>query len=412
MFRSYALGKAVVIGALMTLVISACSTGGTTATTSAGSDVGGECDTAGDATGISADAIKLGTFTPLSGPVAGPGQGAVEGQQFVFDRVNAEGGVQGRQIEFVALDDEYNPAIAQQQARRLVERDAVFAISGSVGTPNFVAVLPYIDEVGIPAIGPYAPAAGKVGSIDNPHVYMIWPSFVDEFSVLVDHIVGTEGATSIAMLMQTGDVGDDALAGTERALEKHGLELAGVVNTEATTTDYSSIAQELKNIGADWVITIVQPTGTGQAMEAMRKIGYTPTFASQSDLTDEGWVAAFGDVAEGTFTATKVAPLSTDDPIIQKFVTDFESATGKAPTMWNAVGYAQALVTVEALASAPALTRDCLEWSLQQMDGFVTGVIPPVSFGPEIRQGTSAVGLARIENGQVISVGPFQPIDG
>jgi len=102
--------------------------------------------------------------------------------------------------------------------------------------------------------------------------------------------------------------------------------------------------------------------------------------------------------------------LNSDDPKVQEFVSKFKTATGEDPTLWNAVGYAQALVTVEALKNAPALTRSCLEYSLQTMSGFETGLIPPVTFSADSRQGTTAVGVAEVRNGEVVQVAPFAPV--
>ena len=367
------------------------------------------CDVNGNSQGITDDKIILGAFTPLTGPVADPGNGAINGQQVVFDEVNAAGGIDGRMIEFITADDKYDPAEAQAAARRLNEQDGVFAFSGSIGTPNFVAVLPYIKGEGIPAIGPYAPS-NQVGVIDNPNVYMIWPNFVDEFQVSTRYLIDEIKPQKLAMIQMQGDVGDDALLGVQNALAGTDYELAAVVPVEATTTDYSPMVQALKDSGADWVISINQPTGTGQVIQAAKKIGYEPNWLTQSDMTDGGWVAAFGDDAEGLLAATKAAPLSSDDPKVQEFVTQYKAATGEDPTLWNAVGYAQALVTVEALRNAPALTRDCLEYSLQNMTGFETGLIPPVTFSADSRQGTSAVGVAQIRDGEIVQVAPFAPV--
>ena len=91
-------------------------------------------------------------------------------------------------------------------------------------------------------------------------------------------------------------------------------------------------------------------------------------------------------------------------------MTAYKAATGEDPTLWNEVGYTQALVTVEALKNAPALTRECLEYSLQNMSGFETGLIPPVTFSADSRQGTSAVGVAEIKNGAIVQVAPFAPV--
>lgn len=368
-----------------------------------------ECD-AGDGTqGISDDTIKLGAFTPLSGPIGTVGQDAVDGQQVVFDAVNAEGGIDGREIELVAVDDEYSPAISQQAVRRLEERDQVFAISGGAGTPNMVAALPYIKQREIPVIGPYAPS-NQIGTMDNPTVYMIWPDYKDEYQAITEYMVADGNVENVAILTRPDDVGQDGLAGAEAALEAHGMELVATVTADALATDFSPQAVELRDSEADAVLIVSQPTGTGQAIKAMKGLGYQPQFGSSSDQADQTWADAWGADAEGMITAAKIAPFDGGDPMVEEFLQAFEDSTGKEAGLWNAVGYAQGLVTVEALRNAPALSRDCLEYSLQQMQNFETGLIPPVTFGPEERQGTKAVGLMQLEDGAFKKLTGFEPL--
>lgn len=387
----------------------AAASGGSASGTAASSGGNDQCDKNGNAQGVTDQSIKLGAFTPLSGGVAPAGLGAIDGQNAYFDKVNAEGGVKGKKIEFVTQDDKYDPAVAQQAARRLETSEKVFAFSGGIGTPNFVGVLPYIKAEKIPSVGPYAPS-NQVGVIANPNVYMIWPNFIDEFQVSTKWMLDNEKPKKIAMLQMTGDVGDDALKGVKNALAGSGLEISKIVNVEATTTDYSSAVLALKNTGADWVISINQPTGTGQVIQAAKKIGFTPKWLTQSDMTDESWLQAFGKDAEGLVAATKTAPLTSDDPKVLELQKTFKAKYNKVASLWNAVGYAQAEVTVEALRKAPALTRECFEYSLQHMNGFATGLIPPVSFNAEQRQGTLAVGVAKIVGGKVTQAAPFQDL--
>jgi branched-chain amino acid transport system substrate-binding protein len=144
----------------------------------------------------------------------------------------------------------------------------------------------------------------------------------------------------------------------------------------------------------------------------MNQIGYKPKLLAQSDITDDSFLSEYGPSVEGMTVPTKVAPFSSKDPMVQKFVTNYTKSTGKAPSMWNAVGYTQALVTIKALQDTKALTRDCFELALETMKDFKTGLIPPVTFGPDSRQGTNAVGVARIENGKAVEVAPFQTVSG
>jgi branched-chain amino acid transport system substrate-binding protein len=306
--------------------------------------------------------------------------------------------------------------------RRLDLEEGIFAISGGVGTPNFIAALPYINQAELPAVGMYAPSnqigyldVETDGTLDNPHVYMPWADFVDEFQVLTEYLVTDQGAENVAIMLLTGDVGDDALKGTEQALAAHGQELVAVVNSEATTTDYSSIALELKNSGAEWVLMIQTPTGMGRAIEAMHRIDYFPKLAGHSDNADTAFVEPYGDEAEGMFVATKVRPTTVEDPLIQEFVDTYEAKFGPLPPVgeptWQAVGWVAAALTAEALENAPALTRDCFEWALQQMENVESGFIPPVTFGPEDRQGARAVGVAQLQDGKVAEVAEFRDLE-
>jgi branched-chain amino acid transport system substrate-binding protein len=160
------------------------------------------------------------------------------------------------------------------------------------------------------------------------------------------------------------------------------------------------------------VALIAGPVVVGQVIEAMNQIGYKPKLLAQSDITDESFLSEYGEAVEGMIVPTKVAPFASDEPLVQEFVSEYTKTTGATPTMWNAVGYTQALVTIKALQDAPALTRDCLALSLETMKDFKTGLIPPVSFGPNSRQGTNAVGVARIEDGKSVQVAPFQTVTG
>lgn len=372
------------------------------------------CNTKGPAPGISDDSIKFGWFGPLSGPLRTAGQAVVDGDEFYFDQVNKAGGIKGRNIDLVALDDQYNPAVSQQVVRRLVEKEKIFALAGGAGTPNFVAVGPYLKQKHVVAIGPYAPSH-DVGTLKFPTTYMTWTNFVHEFDVLTNYLVTKRKFKRFAMLYQTGDVGDDAITGATKALKAKGLKLIKKVSTEATTTNYSAIAQELKNTKAQVVLVMVQPTGAGQAIQAMHKIGFNPQIAGQSDLLDASFRDAFGKDVEGVIAATKTAGggqwNTVKDPLVKKFVRDWKAAHGgKDPSSWNAVGYATAAVVTQALKTSPALTVPCLEYALQHMKNFKTGIMPPVTFGPKQRQGVLAAGVAQIKNGKLIELEPFTKV--
>lgn len=368
------------------------------------------CDVNEKSPGVSDTEIHLGVTSGLSGPSASAAKPALDAQQWYFDKVNAEGGVQGRKIKLTVLDDQYQPDVALQNVRRLVDQEQVFAITGGVGTQNFVGGLPYINQAKIPAIAPYAPS-NQIGTMENPYVYMLWTNFADEFEALTRFLVEKRNVKSFSIVAMTGDVGDDALAGAKRVLDAAGIEFKTVVRSEPNTTDYRPIAEQLKQANADYVLFLATPPDVGNAITAMQKIGYKPGLGAQSDMLDAGWIEAFGPVAQGLVAPSKLANLETsDDAKVQQWVSDWKAATGKAPTSWNTVGYVQALVTVEALKQAEAPTRSCFEAALQKMNGLETGVIPPITFGPQERQGVRAAGIEEIKGTGTVTEQPFTAI--
>lgn len=397
--------------ALSATLVSGCSSrtedpAGTAAVSSARTS----CNTNGVSQGITDSTIKLGMFTPLTGAVAEPGNLALEGFQVALEAANQAGGVQGRKVEVVAKDDQYDAAVAQEAARRLETSEQVFALAGGIGTPNFVAVLPYIKQKKIPAVGPYAPS-NQVGVMSNPDVFMIWPNFIDEFKVGMTEVMsGPDAPKTVSFVQMIGDIGDDASTGLHAALDGSGVSIASTQTFESTTTDFSAIAQSLKNTNAEMLVMIAPPVSAGNILTAIHQIGYTPRLFAQSDMTDDSWLSEFASSAEGMVVPTKVAPLSSSDPLVQEFVSTFTKSTGRAPSLWNAVGYTQALVTLQALRESQALTRDCFEFALEKMDGYETGLIPPVSFSFDSRQGTNAVGVGRITNSEVVELAPFQAV--
>ncbi|MHB1065049.1 MAG: ABC transporter substrate-binding protein [Georgenia sp.] len=382
----------------------------TDATAAAPADYNPTCTAEGNSQGVTDDTITLGNLGPLTGVAADLGLRGRDGLQLAIDQANAEGGIQGRQLKLVVKDDQYDASTAQAAIRELDASEEIFLLAGGVGTPNFVAILPYLKDNGIPAIGPYAPS-NQVGVMENPNVYMIWPSFTDEFQVGLRWLVENETPESIALVRMEGDVGDDGLKGMELALEGTDLKVDPIETVEATTTNFTSIAQSLKNSGSD-VVAMISPAGNiGQLIEAMHAINYYPRFLGQSDMNDQSFLDPFGEAAEGMTITTKVTPLNSDQPEMQQFIAAFEEAYGEKPSMWNQIGYTSGLVTLEALRQAPKLTRECVEETLQGMEGFETGFIPPVTFSAKSRQGTSAVGVARIESSQITELSPFAPVN-
>jgi ABC-type branched-subunit amino acid transport system substrate-binding protein len=396
----------VTIGTLLA-VTAACGTGsaakGNVATTSG-------CDKTAHSPGITKDAILLGATMPLTGSGAAGGLGVSEGANAYFDIVNQQGGVQGHKIKYSALDDQYTPSVAQQAMRQLVQRDNIFAVAGGEGTPNFLATVPYIEQQKIPAIAPYAPSS-QVGTMKTPYVYMASVNYITEFQIMTKYVVDHYKPKSVSLVGVSGNVGDDAKAGMEKGLAGTGTQVQ-YIPEQPGSSDFTPIATSLKQHNSDWVFLIITNTDTGQLLKTMKRIGYTPRTAAWPGMGDDSYIKAFGDVSNGMVVAEETSAITSSNPMVQTFVNTFTQRVGHAPTKFDELGWVQAEVTTEALKKAPALTRSCLMQALNTMSGFDTGILPPITFGPDNRQGVTAVGLTQIKDGKLVELTPFQAVSG
>lgn len=144
-----------------------------------------ECDPKEKTLGVTSSEIRLGALMPMSGSAATGGIYGSAGAKAFYDIINDAGGVKGHKISYSVLDDQYQPAVAQQQIRTLVQRDEVFAIAGGEGTPNFLAVVPFLERSAVPAVAPYAPSS-ELGSMKTPHIFMTAVNYITEFQIMTD----------------------------------------------------------------------------------------------------------------------------------------------------------------------------------------------------------------------------------
>lgn len=366
------------------------------------------CDTDQSAPGVSATAIKLGATMPLTGSGAPTGLGVSSGAKAYYAMVNKAGGVKGRKIDFTVLDDQYSPAVAQQQMRTLVQRDGIFAVAGGEGTPNFLAVVPFLQREKVPAVAPYAPSS-ELGTMKTPNVFMTNVDYVTEFQIMARYVIDTYKPKAISLVGVQGSVGDDAKKGIERAIGDSGTKLLYIPEVPGTP-DFTPIATQLRENGADWTFLILTTTDTGQLLQATRRIGYQPRTAAWAGMDDRNYIEPFGDVSQGMVVAEETSKLDSPDPMVKRFVEQFTAEAGHPPTKFEELGWVQAQIMVKALQDAKALTRACLSEALESMRDFRTGILPPVTFGPDRRQGVNAVGLVEIKDKDTTEVMPFTAV--
>jgi branched-chain amino acid transport system substrate-binding protein len=226
--------------------------------------------------GVTDTEIKIGNINPYSGPASAYGAiGKAIGAY--FDMVNAEGGIKGRKIKFITLDDGYSPPKAVEQARRLVEQDQVLLIFQSLGTPSNTAIQKYMNEKKVPQLF----VATGATKWNNPKEFpwtMGWqPSYQTEARIYAKYILKNVKDAKIAVLYQNDDYGKDYLQGLHDGLGAQASKLIVAEKSYETsdpTVDSQIIA--LKESGANVFFNVTTPKFASQAIRKVYDIGWKP----------------------------------------------------------------------------------------------------------------------------------------
>jgi branched-chain amino acid transport system substrate-binding protein len=226
-------------------------------------------------TGATDTSIKIGNINPYSGPASAYGQIGKTIAAYV-DKVNKEGGINGRTIDFISYDDGYSPPKTVEQARKLVESDEVLFIFQSLGTPTNTAIHKYMNVKQVPQLF-VATGATKWGDPQNFPWTMGWqPNYQSEGRIYAQYIMENYPDAKIGVLFQNDDYGKDVLQGLKDGLgDKGGMIIAEVpYETSDPTVDSQMI--NLKSSGADVFVNIATPKFAAQAIKKAAELDWHP----------------------------------------------------------------------------------------------------------------------------------------
>ncbi len=229
-------------------------------------------------TGASDTEIRIGHTTAYSGPVSAFGAGGRTLQAF-FRMINDGGGVRGRKVEIISLDDGYSPPKALEQTRKLVESDNVLAIFGVSGSPTNAATQKYLNGKGVPQILISTGASRFNDPKGFPWTMPFWPSYALEQKTYVDYILKAKPNAKIGILYANDDYGKDHLNGVKAALAAvQGAKPTIVAETPYETTDATIDSQmvNLKASGADVLVSATTPKFAAQAIRKARELDWKP----------------------------------------------------------------------------------------------------------------------------------------
>jgi branched-chain amino acid transport system substrate-binding protein len=256
-------------------------------------------------TGVTDSTIKLGHINPYSGPASAYGQiGETIGKY--FEKVNSEGGINGREIEFISYDDGYSPPRTVEQARRLVESDEVLLVFGSLGTPTNTAIQKYMNAKKTPQLF-VATGASKWGQPEDFPWTMGWqPTYPTEAKIYARYIMENHPDAKIGVLYQNDDYGKDYLIGFKEGLGDKTSMIVSEQPYEVADPTVDSQIVNLKASGADVFFNITTPKFAAQAIKKAHEIGWKPvhflnnvSVSVGSVLQPAGFEASTGIISAG-----------------------------------------------------------------------------------------------------------------
>src|SRR5512134_3959090 len=318
-------------------------------------------------TGASDTEIKIGNIMPYSGPASAYGV-IGKTQEAYFRKINAEGGINGRKINFISYDDAYSPPKTVEQARKLVESDEVLVVFNPLGTPPNTAIHKYMNTKKVPQLF-VATGATKWGDPKNFPWTMGWqPNYQGEGKIYAAHILETKPNAKIGVLYQNDDYGKDYLKGLEDGLgDKAKTMIVAKISYEVTDPTVDSQMVTLKGSGADTFFNVTTPKFAAQAIKKAAEIGWKPTHylnnvsASVGSVLTPAGLENAKDIITTQYGKDPTDPQWANDKGMQDWKAWMAKyfPSGDVKDAFNVYGYAVAMTVVQTLKQCgDNLTRE------------------------------------------------------
>jgi branched-chain amino acid transport system substrate-binding protein len=355
--------------------------------------------------GVTDKEIKIGNINPYSGPASAYGTIGKTIEAY-FKKINAEGGINGRKINFVTYDDSYSPPKAVEQARKLVESDEVALIFQSLGTPSNSAIQKYMNSKKVPQLF-VATGATKWNDPKEFPWTMGWqPNYQTEGKIYAKYILDNHAGGKIGVLFQNDDYGKDLLKGLKDGL---GAKASSMIVSEApyevSVPSIDPQIVQLKGAGADVLVTIATPKFAAQAIRKVAELGWKPThFLNNVSISVGGVLKPAGienakDILSTGYLKDQTDPAAKDDPafkeweaFMDKYYPDGNKLDGS-----TVFGYGAAQTMVQVLKQCGNdLSRENIMKQAASLKDFSLGVLID-----GIKINTSATDFAPIEQLQM-----------
>jgi ABC-type branched-subunit amino acid transport system substrate-binding protein len=353
---------------------------------------------AGAEDGVTSESIVFGQATVLEGPASALGQGMRAGIRAAFEEANKKGGVHGRKLDLVSVDDGYEPDKSIAATKKLIEQDKVFALIGAVGTPTAAAAQPIATAAKVPFIGAFT-GAMFLRNTKLENVINIRASYDAETEAWVKHLTEDLKIKKIAIFYQDDAFGRAGLSGFKKAMDKRGMEIAAEGTFERNTVAVKSALLTLKRAEPEAVVMVGPYKPCAEFIKLARKIEFNPVFVNISFVGAGSLAKELGPDGNGV-VVSQVVPFPWDVSI--KAVADYHAAMKTVdpqsePGFVSLEGYLVGRLAIAALDKAGKnVTRETLLRTIKDTGRFDIGGVE-MTYGPDDNEGLDKVFMTVIQ---------------
>ncbi|MCP4720915.1 MAG: ABC transporter substrate-binding protein [Desulfobacteraceae bacterium] len=357
--------------------------------------------------GISTDEIRIGSSLALGGHAGYLGSQMLHGAKSYINHINETGGIHGRKINLVALDDGYDPTRCLYNTQQLILEEKVFSLFCYVGTPTTVRIIPLVNEARIPLIGMFT-GANRLREPVNRYLINIRASYYQETKAAVDFFVKEMKLDKVAVFYQYDEYGFDGLRGTEIALKQYGMIPVAKGSYVRGTLDVEAGLDKIIESRAQAVVMIGTYDSCARFIKLARDRIFSPLFHNVSFVGSKELARRLGPIGEGVLVTQVVPPPNAGKNETLPGVTEYidllkEYYPSSRPSFVGLEGYINAKILVEGLKRAgKQITREKFIHAIESIHEFDLGILNPLSFGKNDYQGLDRVYFTKIKQGELV----------
>jgi len=310
--------------------------------------------------GVTKNEIVIGSMQDLSGPIVAFSKQLKNGMEMRVEEINAQGGIHGRKLKLVIEDHGYDPKKAVLATQKLVQKDRIFAMVGTIGTPTALPSMPILFEKNIPHLFPLT-AAREMYEPLHRLKYSFAATYYDQMRAGVKHMVKSKGYKKVCTMYQDDDFGLEVMRGAEAGLKELNMALAEKTTYKRGATDFSSQIARMKDAGCDFVVlgTIIRET-LG-AIGTARKLGWGVEFMGSSAAYTDLIHRLGGPAMNGFYATNTVNNPYMDDASrnVREWASRYKQKYKEDPAVFSVYGYQVIDLFIQiAQKAGPKLTTD------------------------------------------------------